>query len=81
MESKSYEQILAECISYMIANQNKITDFNKGSVIRTIFEAFARILEEGYENTRLGYDSNLKAMAFGLFDFQKKKWRKCNSQR
>lgn len=72
MESKSYDQIVAEAKSFMISNQSKITDFNKGSIIMTFIEAFARILEEGYEDTRLGYDQNLVAMAFSIFDFHKK---------
>lgn len=72
MDSKSYDELLAECKNYMIANQSKITDFNTGSVIMTIFEALSRVVERGYEDTRLGYDAALIQMAFSIFNFEKK---------
>jgi len=78
MESKSYNKILQELENAMIANQSKITDFNKGSVIMTLFEAISRIIEKGYIDTRIGYDNNLKAIPYAVFDFQKKSGQKAS---
>ena len=72
MNVKRYEEIIVQMRNTMAANQNKITDYNEGSVIMTLFESIARIAEQLYIDCRSGYDSELKAIAYSLFDFQKK---------
>ena len=52
MTSFNYKDIYDKAKNYIIANQDKITDFNDGSVISTLIEAFARILERFYIDTR-----------------------------
>lgn len=42
-EEKTYSEIVADMTAYIIANTDKINDFNVGSVIRTLIEAY------GYE--------------------------------
>ena len=76
MNSRSYSDLLSEMKNYMIANQSKITDFNDGSVIMTIFESVARVIERAYIDTRNGYTNNLRAIPYAVFDFEKKEGSK-----
>lgn len=72
MESRTYSELLEEMKQGMIAGQSKITDFNEGSVIMTLFESVARPVEQGYIDTRNGYVNNLRAIPYSVFDFKKK---------
>lgn len=72
MITRDYNSLLTAMKNSTIANQSKITDFNSGSIILTIYEAIARIIEMAYIDTRTGYNNNLKEMAFSIFDFKKK---------
>ena len=72
MNARNYSELLADMKNYMSANQNKITDFNSGSIIMTMFEAVARIVERAYIDTRVGYQNNLRKIAYSIFDFYKK---------
>jgi uncharacterized phage protein gp47/JayE len=72
MDSKNYEQLVESMKNSMVANQSRITDFNEGSIILAIFQAVARVIENGYIDTRLGYEQNLKAIAYSVFDFTNK---------
>ena len=72
MNVETYGNILNRMKNHMIAGQNKITDFNKGSIIMTIFESVARPMEQAYIDTRNGYMNNLRAIAYSVFDFEKK---------
>lgn len=72
MNTESYDEILARMKNHMIAGQTKVTDFNAGSIIMTMFEAVARPLEQAYVDTRNGYANNLRAVAYSVFDFERK---------
>lgn len=72
MNVKSYEELLNQMINSMAAKQDKITDFNEGSIIRTIFESVARPVEQAYIDTRNGYQNNLRAIPYSVFDFERK---------
>lgn len=76
MNVQTYNDIYDSAKALMIANQTKITDFNQGSIISTIFETFARLLENGYIDVRNGYSQNLKSIAYSIFGFQKKEGQK-----
>lgn len=78
METKNFETLLSEMKNYMIANQSKVTDFNRGSVIMTMFEAIANIVEQAYIDTRNGYTNNLKQLATLIFNFKKKEGQKAS---
>lgn len=80
MNTQSFIDIYNKMKALTIANQNKVTDFNKGSVISTIYEAVARIAEEIYIETRIGYTNNLKALAYSVFDFKKKEGVKATAK-
>ena len=73
MITRTYKEILDNLTNYTIANQDKITDFNNGSVLLTQYEAYARILERFYIDVRNGFANNLIAMAYSIFDFKPKK--------
>lgn len=72
MNVKAYAEILNQMINTMASKQNKITDFNEGSIIRTIFESVARPIEQAYIDTRNGYQNNLRAIPYSVFDFKRK---------
>lgn len=78
MNVEKYNSIINRMKNHMIAGQNKITDFNKGSVIMTIFESVARPMEQAYIDTRNGYMNNLRAIAYSVFDFEKKEGAKAS---
>ena len=72
MEVKNYADIKKSLIEHFVANQKKITDFNSGSVIDTLFDSFAREEEKKYIATKLGFMQNLRAIPYSLFDFERK---------
>lgn len=72
MNVENYSSILERMKNHMIAGQSKITDFNKGSMIMTLFESVARPLEQAYVDSRNGYMNNLRAIAYSIFGFEKK---------
>lgn len=80
MITKNYNEIFKTAKDYVIANQNKITDFNEGSVISTIFESIARLLERFYIDTRNGYSENLNKIPQSIFDFSKKAGTKATAK-
>lgn len=80
MNTYNFVELYNKMKSLTIANQDKVTDFNKGSVISTIYEAVGRIAEEIYIETRKGYTNNLKAMAYSVFDFQRKQGVKATAK-
>lgn len=72
MITRDYNEILSDMKNHMIANQKKITDFNQGSAIMTMFESVARPVETAYIDTRNGYTNILKQIAYLVFDFKRK---------
>jgi uncharacterized phage protein gp47/JayE len=73
MYQKSYREIFEAMRNYIIAHQNKITDFNEGSVILSFVEAMARELAAMYIKTISNIELYAKDMAYAQFDFAKKK--------
>lgn len=69
---RRYDDIMGSAQANMIAKQDLITDFNEGSVIHTLLDTFARLLERGYVDIRQGYTEALRLIPFSLFDFQQK---------
>lgn len=76
MNVESFDTLMTTMKNCMSANQSKITDFNEGSIINTLFEAFARIIEIFYIDTRNGYKNNLKAIPYSVFGFKRKEGTK-----
>lgn len=80
MTTYNYEQLYKIMKEAFIANQDKVTDFNEGSVISSIFEAVARVVERIYVETRVGYNNNLKSIPYSVFDFTQKTGVKATSK-
>lgn len=72
METKSYTECLDEMRNQIIAKQNKLTDFNDGSVNASITEAVARQLSLVYIRARVGFDYYLRGLPYSVFSFDKK---------
>lgn len=72
MNVQTFDDISADFKNYLIANQDKLTDFTDGSIINTFIEAFAMQLEKFYIDTRNGFNNNLKNIIYSLFNFAPK---------
>lgn len=73
MYLKSYRKILDDMKNYLIAHQNKITDFNEGSVSLSIMEGIARELSSLYNKTVSNIELYAQDMAYTQFDFERKR--------
>lgn len=78
MNTKSYSELMNQMKNRAIAAGIGITDYNNGSMIMTIFESVARPIEQGYIDTRNGYNNNLRAIPYSVFDFKQKEGQKAN---
>lgn len=72
MNVERYNDIKEKGKNHLAANQSKFTDFNEGSGIMTLIEAFSRITEKFYIDTRNGFMTNLRAIPYQVFGFQRK---------
>lgn len=68
---KKYKELLSDMVSWIVANQNKLTDFNEGSMIRTALEAIALFGEQLYIKSRVGFEDGLVEVPFYAFNFEK----------
>ena len=71
-EIRGYDNIMQQAIANMIAEQDKITDFNPGSIIHTFLDTLARLLERNYIAIRQGYNDNLRLVPYSAFKFTRK---------
>lgn len=68
---KRYPILKSDIENWIIANQDKISDFNEGSVISSEIEAFSLVMEELYIKNRVGFSKQLPDVAFYAFNFSK----------
>ncbi len=80
MEIKTFDQIYKDVRNYIIAHQNKLTDFNEGSVLSSQVEAFAREMALLYINCRVGFSSHLRSLPYSIFNFQIKEGLKASAE-
>lgn len=69
---RRYNEIMESATANMIAKQDKITDFNEGSIIHTILDTVARIAERAYVAIRQGYNEQLALLPYSPFGMKKK---------
>ena len=69
---KRYAEIMQTAMANMIARQDKITDFNEGSIAHTICDTLARVGERMYVAIRQGYNEQLKILPYSIFGLTKK---------
>jgi hypothetical protein len=80
MEVKSFEQIYGNMRNYIIAHQDKLTDFNDGGVLSSQIEATAREIAMLYVRGRVGFSSFLRSLPYSVFDFAMKDGVKASTQ-
>ena len=66
---KDFTSIAAGLINVVRATTNKVTDFNRGSVIRTMLEATAAEIEELYLQMYMGIKEAIPVSVFTTFGF------------
>jgi hypothetical protein len=79
MEIKSFKRIYSDIRDYIIAHQDKITDFNDGSVLSSQVEAFSEELAELYIRCRVGFSSFLRGLPYSVFGFEQKAGQKATT--
>lgn len=67
-----YEEILQNAIAIMAAEQDKVTDFNEGSVIFAYLDTVARLGERCFTAIRQEFNEMLDLIPYSLFDFKRK---------
>ncbi|MDR1837638.1 MAG: baseplate J/gp47 family protein [Treponema sp.] len=78
MEVKPFKEIYNDMRNYVIAHQDKLTDFNDGGVLVSQIEAFARELLTLYINCRVGFSSFLRGLPYSVFGFAMKEGEKAS---
>ena len=68
----SQAEFLEQMRLYMIANQDRISDFNNGGAIDTQFNAFATQLNQVQNKSIGGFKEQFEQLPFQAFDFQRK---------
>jgi uncharacterized phage protein gp47/JayE len=68
---KQYRDIYEDCKAWIIAHQDRITDFSEGSVISSEIEAFARELALLYSEARSGFSEVLTKLPYSIFNLEK----------
>lgn len=66
---KDFTSIAASMINYAKATQDRLTDFTKGSAIRTVFECAAIEMDELYQQMWLGLKEAIPVALFQAFSF------------
>lgn len=66
---KDFRSIAASMINWMKATQQKVTDFNQGSVVRTLVEAPAAEIDELYQQMFIGLKEGIEASVYQSFEF------------
>jgi uncharacterized phage protein gp47/JayE len=69
---RRYDEIMESAMANMIAKQDKITDFNEGSVIHTFLDTIARLVERAYVAIRQGYNEQMAILPYSPFGMTKK---------
>jgi len=68
---KKFAATVDDMSLWIIANQDKVTDFNEGSVIRSFIEAVAKEVEGLYLKTRIGFIKSLIEVPGFIFGMEK----------
>ena len=79
MEIKTFDEIYNDIQNFIIAHQDKLTDFNDGGVLSSQNEAYARELSELYIRTRVGYSTFLRSLPYSIHGFEMKMGEKASA--
>jgi hypothetical protein len=80
MEIKSFDQIYRDMRNYIIAHQDKLTDFNDGGVLSSQIEAIAREIALVYIQCRVGFSTFMRDLPYSVFDFPMKSGLKASAR-
>lgn len=69
---KSFDQLVADMVSWIVSHAPQITDLSPGSVIRSFCEGTALSLEELYVSTYLGFRRYVEDIQETVFGFERK---------
>lgn len=68
---KDFASIVAGMLNWLKANNKKVTDINKGSVVRTMLEAGAVEIEELYLQMSIGLSEAIPVSVYNTFGFDR----------
>lgn len=68
---KDFASVVVSSINWMRATTKKVTDFNVGSVVRTMIEAVAAEIEQLYMKMYIGLKEAIPVSVYNSFDFTK----------
>src|SRR5690242_20752207 len=71
-QMKTFNMIVASMVNWFGANQSEVTDFNQGSVARTLIEAFSSELAEVYFRIFSALEEAQAEAIYAAFDFPRK---------
>jgi uncharacterized phage protein gp47/JayE len=80
LEIKTFEKIYNDMKNYVIANQDRLTDFNHGSVLSSQLEAHAREMAMLYINCRVGFSKFLRGLPYSVFGFRMKEGSRASAE-
>ncbi len=66
---KTFRAIFADMKAWIIATQDKITDFNEGAALTSFIEAVANEVEQVYLRAKIGFIKYLPDLPFYAFNF------------
>lgn len=69
-QTKDFVSIVASMVNLMRSTQKRITDFNVGSVARTLVEAPAAEIDEFYQQMFFGLKEAIPVSVYNSFDFE-----------
>ncbi len=69
---KSYDNLVSDMVSWIVANSPSITDLTPGSIIRSYCESASLCLEELYVSVYLGFKRYLNDIQENIFNFERK---------
>ena len=67
---KDFSSIAASAVNWMRTATTKVTDFNVGSVVRTLIEAVAAEIDELYQQMFIGLREAIPVSVYNSFDFE-----------
>lgn len=76
---KSFDKLVEDMVSWIVANNPNISDLSPGSVIRSYCEGAGLCLEELYVSTYLGFRRYLESIQETVFDFERKEGTKAST--
>jgi len=71
VDVKSFGRIYGDMVNYIIAHQDRLTDFNDGSVLASQIEATAREIAMLYVACRVGFSTHLRSLPYSVFGFER----------